>query len=79
MVERILALGDYLTINDVRRVVEAAKDMNEDESLILSMNSQESDKVANIFSVLERHDFECTTKGGHNGKDYYVIARKKHQ
>lgn len=77
MVERVLAMGDYLTINDVRRVVTAAKDIKENEELILSMNSQESDKVANIFSVLEKQDFECITKGGHDGKNYYIIARKK--
>lgn len=69
MVERILTLGDFLTINDVRRVVEVAKDMNEDEELMLSVNSQESDKVANIFSVLERNNFECSTKGGHEGRE----------
>lgn len=78
MVERILTLGDFLTINDVRRVVEVAKDMNEDEELMLSVNSQESDKVANIFSVLERNNFECSTKGGHEGREYFIIARKKH-
>jgi hypothetical protein len=79
MVERVLAMGDYLTFNDVKRVVEAAMDMGDDESLVLSMNSQECDKVSNIFSVLERHDFECTTKGGHDGKDYYIIAKRKQQ
>lgn len=78
MVERILAMGDYLTINDVRRVVAIARDMNEDDELMLTVNSQESDKVANIFSVLERNDFECSTKGGHSGRDYFIIARKKH-
>ena len=78
MVERILAMGDYLTLDDVRRVVTVARDMDEDEELILTMNAQESDKVANIFSVLEKHDFECTTKGGHDGKHFYIIAHKKH-
>lgn len=78
MVERILSMGDYLSINDVRRVVTAAKDMKENEELMIEMNSQESDKAENIFSVLERNAFECTTKGGHDGKSYYIIARKKY-
>jgi hypothetical protein len=78
MVERTIALGHYVTINDVRRVVEAAKEITGDEQLIVSMDSQESDKAANIFSVLEKHDFECTTKGASNGHEYYIIARKKH-
>jgi hypothetical protein len=78
MIERILTLGDFLTINDVRRVVEVARDMDEDDELMLSVNAQESDKVSNIFSVLERNNFECSTKGGHEGRDYFIIARKKH-
>lgn len=78
MIERILPLGDFVTVNDARRVVEIAKDMNEDEELMLSVNAQESDKIENIFSVLERYNFECSTKGGHEGRNYFIIARKKH-
>jgi len=78
MFERILSMGDYLSINDVKRVVTAAKEMKENEELMITMNSQESDKVENIFSVLEKHNFKCSTKGGHDGKNYYIIARKKY-
>jgi hypothetical protein len=78
MVERTISLGNYVTISDVRRVVAAAKEITGDDHLIVSMDSQESDKAANIFSVLEKHDFECTTRGASNGHDYYIIARKKH-
>ena len=78
MVERTISLGSYITINDARRVVAAAKEIGPDEQLIVSMNSNEADKAENIFSVLEKNDFECTTKGASNGHDYYIIARKKH-
>jgi len=78
MIERTISLGNYVTMNDVRRVVEAAKEISEDEQLIVSMISQESDKAANIFSVLEKHDFECTVRGANDGHNYYIIARKKH-
>ncbi|MDF2839393.1 MAG: hypothetical protein K0Q99_164 [Clostridia bacterium] len=78
MVERTISLGNYVTINDVRRVVAAAKEITDDEQLIVSMEAHEADKAANIFSVLEKHDFECTTKGASNGHEYYIIARKKH-
>lgn len=77
MIDRVLALGEHLTINDVRKVVEAAKEIGEDEELILSMSAQESHKAESIFAVLENNDFECTTKGGHDGKDYFVIAKRK--
>ena len=77
MIERTLAMGNHLTINDVRRVVAAAKEIGDDEELILSVNSQEAHKAANIFAVLENNDFECTTKGGHDGKDYFIIAKRK--
>ena len=77
MVERTLSLGEHFTINDVRRVVEAAKDINDDEQLVVTLSNSDAYKVENVFSVLERHNFECSTKGGHEGTDYYIIARKK--
>lgn len=79
MVGRMLNIGDYVTMNDVRRVVEAAKGMGNDEELIVTMNSQESYKADNIFNVLARNNFEYATKGGHDGKDYHIIVRKKHE
>lgn len=78
MVERTISLGNYFTMNDVRRVVEAAKEIADDEQLIVSMSSQESDKAASIFSVLEDNNFECTSKGAGNGHEYYIIAKKRH-
>jgi hypothetical protein len=77
MVERTISLGDHVTMNDVRRVVTAAKEIGEDEELIVSMNSLESDKANHIFNVLERNDFECSSKGTSSGHEYYIIARKK--
>lgn len=77
MVERTISLGNHITINDVRRVVTAAKEIGEDEQLIVSMNSLESDRAENIFSVLTKNDFECTSKGANSGHEYYIIARKK--
>ncbi|MDF2892114.1 MAG: hypothetical protein K0R80_2481 [Clostridia bacterium] len=78
MVERTISLGTYVTMNDVRRVVAAAKEIGDDEQLIVSMNAFESDKADSIFAVLEKNDFECTNKGASNGHEYYIIARKKH-
>lgn len=78
MLERTLSIGQNVTLNDVRRIVEVAKSMNEDEQLVLSMNSTDSYKAENIFSVLEKHNFKCSTKGGHEGTSYYIVARKKH-
>jgi hypothetical protein len=50
--------------------------MGENEELILTMNSQDAYKAENIFSILEKYDFKCSTKGGHDGTGYYIIARK---
>lgn len=77
MVERMISMGSYVNLNDVRRIVDTVKRMGEDEQLVLTMNSQDSYKAENIFSVLEKYHFAWSTKGGHDGKDYYIIARKK--
>lgn len=77
MIERMISVGNYVTLNDVRRIVDTVRKMNEDEQLVVSMNSQDSDKALNIFSVLEKNNFEWSTKGGHDGRDYYIIAKKR--
>ncbi len=77
MAERMISIGSYVTLNDVRRIVDTVKHMDTEDQLVVSMNSQNSFEAQNIFSVLERNDFEWSTKGGHDGRDYYIIARKK--
>jgi len=77
MVERMISVGGNVTLNDVRRIVDTVKHMDSNEQLVVSMNSQDSYNALNIFSVLEKNNFEWSTKGGHGGRDYYIIARKK--
>ncbi len=77
MIDRMISVGSFVTLNDVRRIVDTVKQMGTDEQLVVSMNSQDSYKAQNIFSVLEKNNFEWSTKGGHDGRDYYIIAKKR--
>jgi hypothetical protein len=77
MIERMISVGSFATLNDVRRIVDTVKHMGDDEQLVVSMSNQDSYKAQNIFSVLERNNFEWSTKGGHDGRDYYIIAKKR--
>lgn len=72
-----MSLNHSLGLNDVRKVVQRIKDIDADEELIIQMNSQDSYKAEGIFSVLENEKYSWSAKGGHDGKDYYIIARKK--
>jgi hypothetical protein len=77
MIERMLNINSSMNMNDVRRIVDTVKQMDSDEQLVLSMDSQDSYRAENIFSILEKYNFEWSTKGGHDGRDYYIIAKKK--
>jgi len=77
MVERMISVGSYVTLNDVRRIVDTVKHMEVKDQLVVSMSNQDSYKAQNIFSVLEKNNFEWSTKGGHDGRDYYIIAKKR--
>lgn len=77
MAERMISVGSYVTLRDVRRIVDTVKHMDKEDQLVVSMNSQDSYEAQNIFSVLEKNDFEWSTKGGHDGRDYYIIAKKR--
>lgn len=58
MVERMISVGGNVTLNDVRRIVDAVKHMDSNEQLVVSMSSQDSYNAQNIFSVLEKNNFE---------------------
>lgn len=77
MVERMISVGSYVTLNDVRRIVDTVKNMDAKDQLVVSMNNQNSYKTQNIFSVLEKNNLEWSTKGGHDSRDYYIIAKKR--
>jgi hypothetical protein len=77
MIQTVLSLNHPLGLHDVRKVVERIKDIERDEELIIQMNSLDSFKAEGIFSVLEKEEYMWSAKGGHDGKDYYIIARKK--
>lgn len=77
MAERMISVGSYVTLTDVRRIVDTVKHMSAEDQLVVSMNSQDSYEAQNIFSVLEKNDFKWSTKGGHDGRDYYIIAKKR--
>ncbi len=77
MIERMISVDGNITLSDVRRIVDTVKHMGEQEQLVVSMNSQDSYSAQNIFSVLEKNNFEWATKGGHDGRDYYIIAKRK--
>lgn len=77
MIQRFLSLNHPVGLNDVRKVVERIKDIEMGEELVIQMNSQDSYKAEGIFSVLEKEQYKWSAKGGYDGSDYYIIARKK--
>ncbi|MCQ1530980.1 hypothetical protein [Lutispora saccharofermentans] len=77
MIQRRMSLDHPMGLNDVRRVVESIKDIGEGEELVIQMSSQDSFRAEGIFSVLDTGDYRWSAKGGHDGKDYYIVARKR--
>lgn len=77
MIQRIMTLEHPLGLHDVRKVVERIKDIGEGEELVIQMSSQDSYRAEGIFSVLDRGDYQWSAKGGHDGRDYYIVAKKR--
>ena len=77
MIQRIMSLEHPLGLNDVRKVVDRIKDIGTGEELVIQMNSQDSFRAEGIFSVLDKGGYQWSAKGGHDGNDYYIVARKR--
>lgn len=77
MADITISVGEYISFDDVKRIIESAKKLDAEDELIVSLNSVDAYKADSIFTVLEKNNFDLSTKGGHDGKNYYIIARKK--
>lgn len=77
MADILLTMDEYVSYDDIKRIVEMAKGMNLEDELTVSFNNTEAYKVENIFSVLQDNNFDLTSKGGHDGRYYYIIAKKR--
>lgn len=77
MIQRRMTLEHPIGLHDVRKVIERIKDIGEGEELVIQMSSQDSFRAEGILSVLDKENYQWSSKGGHDGNDYYIVARKK--
>lgn len=72
-----MTLEHPIGLHDVRKVVERIKDIGQGEELVIQMSNLDSFRAEGIFNILDRENYQWTAKGGHDGNDYYIVARKK--
>ncbi|HHY78654.1 MAG TPA: hypothetical protein GX498_09180 [Clostridiales bacterium] len=77
MIQRRMTLEHPIGLHDVRRVIENIKNIGEGEELVIQMSNLDSFRAEGIFSILDKENYQWTTKGGHDGIDYYIVARRR--
>jgi len=77
MIQRRMTLEHPIGLHDVRKVIESIKNIGEGEELVIQMSNLDSYRAEGIFSILDKENYQWTTKGGHDGNDYYIVARRK--
>lgn len=51
--------------------------LSQDDELVISVDGKGSDQLDTIYNVLDKNEFNVTTKGGHDSGSYNIIARRK--
>ncbi|RKD33755.1 hypothetical protein [Thermohalobacter berrensis] len=74
MADYYINLDEELGLNAVTKVLEAMSEVKEDDTLIISMDSDDAAQSRHLAELLENNGFEYLPKGSHSGEKYTLIA-----
>ncbi|KPU26526.1 hypothetical protein TR13x_09610 [Caloranaerobacter sp. TR13] len=66
-----------LGLNSITKLLNTIGEINENDELIVTMDSNDAMQSRFIREALENNGFEVLPKGDHTGKKYKLIAHRK--
>lgn len=70
--------GSVVGPSDTGKLYDMLGIIGEGDELIITVDTAgESPQFETIFNVLGRNNFDVSTKGGHEGGKYHIIAKRK--
>lgn len=70
--------GNVIGPSDTNKLFDMLDIIGEDDELIITVDTAgETPQFDTVFNVLDRNNFNVSTKGGHEGGKYHIIAKRK--
>lgn len=70
--------GSVVGPSDTNKLYDMLEILGEDDELIITVDAAgESPQYNTIFRVLEENKFNVSAKGGHEGGQYHIFAKRK--
>jgi hypothetical protein len=51
--------------------------LSQEDELVISVDGKGTDQLDSIYNVLDKNEFDVTTKGGHDSASYNIIAKRR--
>lgn len=70
--------GNVIGPSDTNKINDMLNILGEEDELIITVDTAGgSSQFDNVFTVLDRNNFNVSTKGGHESGKYHIIAKRK--
>lgn len=60
-----------------KRLMDALRNVDNDDEIVISMDNRDAHQADQLFSILEKHEFQYLPKGDETGERYYIFAKRK--
>lgn len=60
-----------------KRLMDAIRNVDNDDEIIISLDNRDAHQADQLFSILEKHEFQYLPKGDETGERYYILAKRR--
>ncbi len=77
MPQYLLDFSGELGPSDNQKLLHTIKNVNHEDELLITMDSNDAHQADQIFRILDNHQFQYLPKGTGSGAKYQIYARRK--
>ncbi|WP_026478138.1 hypothetical protein [Alkaliphilus transvaalensis] len=77
MAQHFVNFSGEISLSDQQKLIQTIKHVELDDEIVIVMDSNDAHQADQIFSILEKNDYQVLPKGTEGGEKYQIYARKK--
>ncbi|MZP29863.1 hypothetical protein GTO91_09115 [Heliobacterium undosum] len=77
MVDFSTDVGDIVYPDDIHRLDRYVNQLRDGDELVISVDANDAHQTDSILTFLRKNGMKFHTEGSHDGKEYYIVARRK--
>ena len=77
MSQYFLDFSGELGLSDNHKLLQTIKQVQEDDEVVIVMDSNDAHQADQIFRLLDKNNFQYLPKGTESGEKYQIYAKRK--